>query len=466
MKKRVDFLVIGGGPSGHRAAIQAAKAGRSVVLVERGHTLGGECVHRGTIPSKTLRESAMYLDGLRQRSEGVFDVQMRADTKVASLMRRMKKVREGHETYMGRQAERNGVEHWQGLAAFRSPHEVEVVLRDGGRQCVKADFIVIATGSHPRRPEEVPIDHEIILDSDSILSLIYLPKSLVVLGAGVIACEFASVFASLGVEVTMVDRHERPLGFLDPELTDEFVRAFENRGGRFVPSRKTVAVTTDGYNAFVELEGGEKIQAEKCLCALGRVANVNELNLGGAGLELTESGLITVDDFGRTEVPHIYGVGDVVGPPALAATAVMQGRIAVRHALGLPTSDFPDQVPVGIYTIPEIASVGLTEAQAIQEHGAATVGRARFGEIARGHINGHTDGLLKLVADEQGEKLLGAHIVGEGATELIHVAQMALYAGLPLEAFLDNVFNFPTLAEAYRVAALNLVGQMTFRQTA
>ncbi len=460
------MLVLGAGPAGHKAAIQAAKAGRRVLMIEREAAAGGECVQRGTIPSKTLRETASYLLGLRARSEGVIDLSLPPELKVASLMRRLKSVRASHERYLGAQLERNGIERWRGRARFLSSESVEVRFPEGNSRCVRAEVIVIATGSRPRCPENVPVDHEHVLDSDSILALIYLPESLTVLGGGVIACEFAALFAALGVEVTLVDSNARPLAFLDPELSARFVAAFERMGGRFLPGRKIEAVHRDGPSGVLaRLADGEQLRSEKCLCALGRIANVAELDLAAAGLALTTRGHIPVDANLRTSVAHIYAAGDVVGPPALAATAVEQGRRAMRHALGLPVDEAGVHVPIGIYTIPEIGSVGLGEEQARAKHGGALVGRARFEELARAQINGQTDGLLKLIAAPDG-KLLGAHVIGEGATELVHVAQMALAGGLALDAFVDNVFNFPTLAEAYRVAAIDACAQQAQRAAA
>jgi len=455
----VELLVLGAGPAGHKAAIQAAKAGKRVLIVDRDPSAGGECVQRGTIPSKTLRESANYLVGLRARSEGVIDVSVPAQTKVASLMRRLKAVRASHGSYLNEQLERNQVERLHGRARFLSSEVVEIRSPDRRVRRVRAERIVIATGSRPRQPDNVPVDHEHVLDSDSILALIYLPQSLTVLGAGVIACEFASIFAALGVKVTMVDAGARPLSFLDPELTTCYVSAFERMGGVFVPGKKVERVHWDGAAVVTRLASGEELRAEKCLCAQGRVANVAELGLEAAGLALTPRGHIPVDANLRTVVPNIYAAGDVIGPPALAATAVEQGRRAARHAFGLPTHGANEVVPVGIYTIPEIATVGLSEEQALAKFGSAHVGRSMFGELARALINGQTDGLLKLIADPAG-KLVGAHIVGEAAIELVHVAQMALVGGLTLEAFVDNVFNFPTMAEAYRVAAIDAVAKM------
>ena len=453
-----DVLVLGGGPAGHKAAIQAAKAGRRVLLVDRQAAAGGECVRRGTIPSKTLRETAAYLLGLRARSEGEIDVVLPAQMKVASLMRRLRSVRSSHEQYLAAQLERNAVVVWHGRARFRSNDEVEVRLPDGTSRCVRARLIVIATGSRPRQPANVPVDHENVLDSDSILSLIYLPTSLTVLGSGVIACEFASLFAALGVSVTLVDSAPRPLAFLDPELTEPFVAAFLRQGGRLELAQKLGHVRWDGSEVVTTLEDGRELRSEKCMCALGRVADVNDLDLAAAGLVLSPRGHIPVDENLQTSVPGIYAAGDVVGPPALAATAIEQGRRAMRHGLGLSVNRAGEHVPIGIYTLPEIGCVGLSEAQARTLHGNVLVGRARFHELARAQINGQTEGLLKLIAAPDG-RLLGAQIVGEGATELVHVAQIALAGNLTLESFVDNVFNFPTLAEAYRVAAIDAVAQ-------
>ena len=458
-ERSYDVLVLGAGPAGHKAAIQAAKSGKRVCIVDRDPSAGGECVQRGTIPSKTLRESACYLIGLRARSEGVIDAAVPAQTKVASLMRRLKSVRASHERYLGEQLERNGIERVRGRARFLSPEVVEVRAPDGSARRIRAEVILIATGSRPRHPANVPVDHEHVLDSDSILSLIYLPRSLTVLGTGVIACEFASIFAALGVEVTMVDAGERPLSFLGAELTSRFVAAFERMGGVFLPRKKVERVEWDGSAVVAQLADGETLLSEKLLCAQGRVASVEGLGLEAAGIALTARGHVEVDETLCTAVPHIYAAGDVIGPPALAAAAVEQGRRAIRHALGLANHEAATAVPVGIYTIPEIATVGLTEDQARVEHGAAAVGCARFEELARAHINGQTDGLLQLVADPSG-RLCGAQIVGEAAIELVHVAQMALAGRLGLDAFVDQVFNFPTMAEAYRVAALDALAQM------
>ncbi len=455
-----DVVVIGSGPAGQKAAIQAAKAGKRVAVIERDRQVGGACVHTGTIPSKSLREHA-----LRQRVRRL-DL---SEQPMQSLLDGVGETVAAHDSYMAAQLERNHIALLRGRASFiaagrdesNALHTLGMRRIDGSQTRVSAPVIIVATGSRPRTPPHLAADHEHVLDSDSLLSLVYLPRSMTVLGAGVIACEYASVFAALGTSVTIVDKGPRPLAFLDPELAGAFQRHFErNRGCRFLGGRKLRSVRFDGVAEVVtELEGGEVLRAEKVLCALGREANLRGLCIENAGLRANARGLLDVDAHLRTAVPHVYAVGDVIGPPSLAATAMEQGRRAVRHWLGLPVDAALDVIPTGIYTIPEIASVGLDAAHAAARHGTALVGRAHFAELARGQIAGVADGILLLVADPAGQEVLGAQIAGEGATELIHLAQLAMLGGLRVDALVDHVFNFPTLAEAYRVAALDVVRQ-------
>ncbi len=454
-----DMLVIGSGPAGQKAAVQGVKAGRRVALVEQESGVGGMCVHRGTIPSKTLRESALQLSRLR-RSAGVLDFTLKPGMEVAALMSRLDEVVTAHVAYMGRQMARNGIQIYHGRARFLSDRLVEVLSVDGSTRRLSAETIFVATGSRPRSPAEVPIDHENVLDSDSILSMLYLPESLTVLGGGVIACEYATIFAHLGVQVTLIDRADRPLKFMDAELVDKLIRDLERNGGHFLGERVLRSVEWDGVSKVVtRLSTDEVIASDKMLVALGRAAAVEGLELAAAGLHANARGLLEVDAHCRTAVPHIYAIGDVIGPPSLAATAMEQGRRAACHALGLAPGAAAEMIPIGIYTIPEMASVGLSEEDAAKRFRGTPVlvGRARFEEVARGQISGVQDGLLKLVGDPTGTKLLGVHIVGEGATELIHLGQMALLAGTGIDAFIENIFNFPTLAEAYRVAALDML---------
>ncbi|MCK6446791.1 MAG: Si-specific NAD(P)(+) transhydrogenase [Planctomycetes bacterium] len=455
-----DLVVIGSGPGGQNAAIEGARLGKLVLLVERDTAVGGECVHRGTIPSKTLRESAMA--GVRRAQLGLGDGHETGhQVETSSLMKRQELVTAAHEHYIGNQLDRCGIVVWNGHARFTSPWEIEVTSVDGSTRRALGRVIVVATGSRPRTPPNIPIDHESVLDSDSILSMIYVPQSLVVLGAGVIACEYASIFAALGTRVTLIDKAPRPLAFMEPELTERFCAWFERHGGRYRPGRQAKTVDWDGVATVTTvLDDGEAIESDKLLCALGRVANLRGLDIEAAGLKPTDRGYLKVDQFGRTEVPHVYAVGDVIGPPALAATSMEQGRRAARHAFGFEADALAGTTPIGIYTIPEMACVGLGEAQAKEKHGDVLVGFARFEELARGQINGDRDGLLKLVTTGDGQRVLGAHVIGESASELVHVAQLAMTAGLPASVFVEQIFNFPTLAEAYRVAALDVFAKL------
>lgn len=455
-----DVVVIGSGPAGHKATIQAAKAGKRVLLVERETNVGGACVHRGTIPSKTLRETALAFTAFRRKTGEVFPITVREDLEVASLMTRMEEVVKAHERFMTEQLRRNGATKLHGRARFLDDHTIAVEQVRGSVRRARGEVIIIATGSQPRAPADVPIDHDKILDSDSILSMTWLPRSLTVLGAGVIASEYASIFAALGVKVTMVDKGLRPLAFLDSEIADKFVAAFKRTGGAYLGGRRHVKVAWDGIDSVVTtLDDGTELRSERLLCCLGRISNVDELDLAAAGLAVNERGLLTVDAHCATKVPHIYAVGDVIGPPALASSSMEQGRRAVCHALGLTLGHGSETIPAGIYTIPEMSQVGLTEIEAIKKYGGCLVGRARYEELARGQISAIQDGMLKLVADPGGQRVLGVQIVGEGACELIHVGQMALIGGSDVDSFVDNIFNFPTLAEAYRVAALDIVKQ-------
>ena len=361
------------------------------------------------------------------RRRGAFEQQPSLDgAPMDRLLRRLDSVVSAHNSFMSNQLARNGVRVLHGRASFRDPHTLTVSTISGGVEVIPADLIVIATGSRPRQPPDIDIDHQHVLDSDSILSMTWLPSSLIVLGSGVVAAEYASIFATLGVRVTMVDKWATPVGFMDPDLVQGFLDAFEAAGGKFLGGTAIDTVRWDGIaEVHVNLADGTTVRADRALCALGRVANTQGLRLDQAGLELNERQLLDVDAHCRTAVPHIYAVGDVAGWPALASSAMEQGRRAMRHALGLSTGRGQDLLPVGIYTIPEMSSVGLTEAQAIKKYGGALVGRANFDEIGRGQIAG-ISGVLKLIAEPTGRLPVGVHILGEGAAELVHVGQMAM----------------------------------------
>ena len=447
-----DVLVIGSGPAGQKAAVQAAKAGKRVAMIERDKHVGGACVHTGTIPSKALRQHA-----LRQRVH-------RVDLSAAPLKYLLDGVGEtiaAHNAYMAAQLERNHVTLLRGRASFVGAHELRVARVDGSSSTLSAPIIIIASGSRPRAPARLRIDHSHVLDSDSILSLAYLPRSLLVIGGGVVACEYASMFAALGCKVTQADQLERPLAFLDPELAAFYVDELRRNGGEYLPAAETVDACFDGVSqVLTQFKDGRTISADKVLVALGRRASVDGLNLEAAGIRLTDKGHVRVDENLETTARGVYAAGDVIGPPALASVSMEQGRRAASHALGLLVpSDPVSRLPAGVYTIPEIATVGLDEHGARRHFGGALVGRARFEEVARGQIDGAQRGLLKLIADPAGRRVVGVQIAGDGATELVHIGQLGLAAEMEVDAYVENVFNFPTMAEAYRIAALDIVKQ-------
>ncbi len=457
--KSYDVVIIGSGPSGQKAAIQAAKVGKRVGLIEKTREMGGACVHRGTIPSKTLRENALRVKNMRMNA-AIANFQLAEDLELATLINRLEDVLNAHDIYMRKQLERNGIDLLHGRAKFISNTELEITKLRGEAENIEAEYFVIATGSFPRKPANVPVDHEHVFDSDSILSMLYLPKSLTVLGGGVIASEYASIFQALGVKVTMLDKYPTPLGFLDSDLTSRFQNEFENMGGTWLGGKVIRKIYWNDLDSVVTIcEDGTEIKSDKLLCAAGRMANVADLHIENAGLTLNERGLISVDQDLRTSVPNIFAAGDVIGPPSLASASMEQGRRAICNALEIPTGQLSKVIPSGIYSIPELSAVGLSEAQAQKEHEEIIVGKADFEEIARGQISGIQEGMLKLICDREGKKILGVSIVGEGATELVHIGQMAIISNCEVDSFVDNIFNFPTLAEAYRVAALDVIGK-------
>lgn len=458
MSYSYDYVIIGSGPGGHEAAVTAVNNGQSVALIEKEREIGGACLHQGTIPSKTLRETALNLSRFMKSANG-FDFSLKENVQVESLMNRKVQVRKAHVKFMKDQLE--GVSRYRGKASFLSPHEIKISGIRGEEEVISGKFIVIATGSRPRQPENIPIDHEHILDSDSILSMIYLPASLTILGGGVIACEYATIFSILGVKVTIIDTADRPLRFLDPEITDKFIHSIEQQECTYLGNQTIESVAWDGISETVtKLTSGREIRSQKMFVALGRLANVEILNPTAVGVQLTGRKQIVVNEFYQTNIPHIYAVGDVIGFPALASTSMEQGRRAICHTLNKAMGVSFENVPMGIYTIPEISCIGLPETDAREKYGDDIfIGMANFDEIARGQISGIQDGLMKIICAPDGQTILGVHIIGEGSTELIHVAQMGIIAGLKLDTFIENVMNFPTLAEAYRVAAIHISNQ-------
>lgn len=456
----VAYLIIGSGPGGEAAANLAAQHGKSVIVVEKDRVLGGACVHQGTIPSKTLRESALNLSNFL-RSNNILEYTHKENVTVESLMQRKNEVQRAYVEKISQSFEKNKVHVIRGRASFMDEKTLHVLHTDGSEQILSFEKLLIATGSRPRDPEHIPIDHENILDSDSILSMIYLPKSLTILGGGVIACEYACIFTQLGVEVSMVDTKERPLNFLDPQLSEAFRRHFESSGGIYIGKQSIERVHWDGISKVITvLQDGTTLASDKMLVAMGRVANTDILKTEQACIKLNQRGNIVVDENYRSSTKNIYAVGDVIGFPSLASTATEQGRRAVSHALGLEAGKPFENIPVGIYTIPEISTVGLTEEQAVERYGRACVGIAYLKDVARGKISGVESGLLKLVSDGDKKRLLGVHIFGEGASDLVHVGLMALLNQDHVEIFVKNIFNFPTMGEAYRLAAMDLLSAL------
>ncbi|MGR8920197.1 MAG: Si-specific NAD(P)(+) transhydrogenase [Gammaproteobacteria bacterium] len=454
---KYDFVVIGSGPAGQRAAIQAAKLGRSVALVERSFSIGGACVHTGTIPSKTLREAVLYLSGWRQR--GFYGRSYRVKERITAddLIQRLDiTVRHEIEVLMHK-LHRNFVDTIAGEATFETPHSLRVETEQGEVRRVEADKILIATGSRPVQPPNVPFDAPNVVDSDHILEMKQLPRTLVVVGAGVIGVEYASILSALDIEVTLVDGRREVLGFLDREVVDEFTHHLRDRGVSLRLGETVDAVEViDDQRLVVKLASGKRVRANMALFASGRQSNTDLLNLGAAGLETDERGRLVVDEHFRTAVDHIYAAGDVIGFPALASTSMEQGRKAGGHAFDSPVRQAHGELfPFGIYAVPEMSVVGKTEEELRDAGVPYESGIARFRETSRGQILGLREGLLKILVHLEDQRLLGVHIVGEGATELIHIGQAVIAHDGKLDFLVDAVFNYPTLAETYKIAALD-----------
>lgn len=451
----LDFLVVGSGPAGQRAAIQAAKLGRRVALVDRAGWIGGVTVHTGTIPSKTLRETILYLTGWRQRSIYGPEYRLQQAITAGDLTRRLEITLRREVEVILDQLHRNGVEVLRGEASFMDPNRLRIVDDDGIAREVRAARILLATGTRPRRPDTIPFNGRTIFDTDEILRLGRIPRTIVVYGAGVIGVEYASMFAALGLKVTLVNDSERILPFVDREILAELLRSLGRNGFRLHLGRRLESVREQGDTVRVRFADGTGIETEMFLCAAGRAGCTEALHLENAGLTANERGLLVVNGHFQTAVPHIYAAGDVIGFPSLASTSMEQGRLAARHACGQPHNAAPTFFPYGIYSVPEISMIGKTGQELDREGVAYEAGIARLRESARGQILGYEEGLLKLLVARDDHRLLGVHIVGEGATELIHVGQAIMALGGTLEYFVDNVFNYPTLAEVYKIAALD-----------
>lgn len=452
---KADLVVIGSGPSGQKAAIQGAKLGKKVVVVEKDPAPGGACVYSGTIPSKTLREAIVNLTDFNNRSFYGQDMPIREVT-IQDLNYRLHKVIEDEKNMVLRQFKKNDITLVQGIARFETPHQL-IVMDDEYRikYQITTERTIVATGSKPRNPLDIPFDNETIVDSTRLLALNRVPKTLIVLGGGIIGSEYASFFAALGCQVTIVDKRDHILPVLDAEIGMHLQNALTDIGMKFLPNKEPEKIVKENGQARVIFKDGSSIEGEVVLYALGRTANVDSLHLKNIGIELDSKGYIPVNALFQTVIPSIYAVGDVIGGPSLGSTSMEQGRLAARHAFGAQTHYFPNIYPMGIYSIPEISTCGHTE-EALKELGFRyEVGRAYYHEIARGHIDGSSTGLFKILFHADTLEILGCHVIGRGATEVIHIGQIAMNFNARVDFFVDQIFNYPTYAEGYRVAALN-----------
>ncbi|WP_156746136.1 Si-specific NAD(P)(+) transhydrogenase [Mycobacterium sp. 1423905.2] len=459
--REYDLVVIGSGPGGQKAAIAAAKLGKSVAIVERGRMVGGVCVNTGTIPSKTLREAVVYLTGMSQRE--LYGASYRVKDKItpADLLARTQHVIGKQVDVVRSQLMRNRIDLVLGHGRFVDPHTV-LVEEDaqGERVTLSGDYIVIATGTKPVRPSGVEFDERRVLDSDGILDLRSLPASMVVVGAGVIGIEYASMFAALGTKVTVVEKRETMLDFCDPEIVEALKFHLRDLAVTFRFGEEVTAVDVGAAGTVTTLASGKQIPAETVMYSAGREGQTATLGLENAGLETDHRGRIFVDDQFQTKVDHIYAVGDVIGFPALAATSMDQGRLAAYHAFGEPTEGMTALQPIGIYSIPEVSYVGATEVELTKDSIPYEVGVARYRELARGQIAGDSYGMLKLLVSTRDRTLLGVHIFGTHATEMVHIGQAVMGCGGTVDYLVDAVFNYPTFSEAYKVAALDVTNKM------
>ena len=459
----VDLIIIGSGPAGQKAAIQGAKLGKKVLVVEKDPLPGGACLYSGTIPSKTLREAIMDLTRFFERSfygkdhplTEVFDVS------INDLNFRLQKVVEEERNMVIRQFKKNNIRLVQGNAQFENPQTI-LVTDDASnvRYTLKAEFIIIATGSKPRNPIHVPFDNEVILDSTRLLAIGTLPKKLIVLGGGIIGSEYASFFAAMGTEVIVIDKKEHILPMLDSEIGIHLQTALTDIGLKFLGCKEPEKIERIGNKAVVKFKDGTSVEGDALLYALGRVANVTTLHIENANIAINEKGYIPVNALFQTVTPNVYAVGDVIGGPCLASTSMEQGRLAARHAFGEETHYFPNFYPIGIYTIPEISSCGYTEDDLKEKGFHYEVGRAYYYEIARSHISGAHTGLFKILFHAETLEILGVHIIGRSATEMIHIGQVAMSFNAHIDYFINQVFNYPTYAEGYRIAALNGINKI------
>ncbi len=457
-----DFIVIGSGPAGRRAAIQAAKLGRSVLVVDKGRRVGGVSVHTGTIPSKTLRETVLNLTGWRERGFYGRAYRVKKDIEAKDLMARLHMTLDHEVDVLEHQFARNSVTTLRGMAKFLEPHRVEITLDSGDVRVLTGERFLVAVGTRPYRPPDVPFNGHSVVDSDEIVDIARLPRSLTVVGGGVIGVEYATIFSALDVNVALVEGRPNLLEFIDEELIEDFTHQLRDRGMALRLGCKVARIEFENDWPVTILENGRRLRSEMLLYAAGRVGATDALNLDSCGLTADNRGRLKVDPVTfQTEVPHIYAAGDAIGFPSLASTSMEQGRIAACHAFNMPMPPAPEFFPYGIYSVPEISTVGMSEQEVRKRNIPYECGIARFRETSSGHIMGLNAGLLKMLFALDTRRLLGVHIVGEGATELVHIGQAVLNLQGTLDYFIENTFNYPTLAEAYKIAALDAWNRMT-----
>jgi len=461
-ENKYELVVIGSGPGGRSAAIQAAKLGRRVLVIEKGQDIGGVSVHTGTIPSKTMRETVLNLSGMREREFYGLGYRVKEDITAQDILERVNKTLAHEVEIQEVQLNRNQVDTLFGKAHFLDKHHLAIVKEEGEDVIVRADKVVIAVGTKPYRPDAMPFNGSTVLDSDELLTIKKLPSSLAVVGAGVIGLEYATIFSALDIAVTLIDPRTKILDFVDREIMQYMVNQLRDKGVTFRLGHKVESITYDERSGrqFCELDSGRLVKAEMVLFAAGRIGSTASLGLDNCGLEVDGRGRLAVDENFRTSVDNIYAVGDVIGFPSLASTSLEQGRVAICRAYGAPMGGTSEYFPYGIYSVPEISMVGMTEEDVQLRKIPYEVGVARFRETARGQIMGLTSGLLKCIFSIKTKRLLGVHIVGEGATELVHIGQAVMAHKGKLSFFLDNTFNYPTLAEAYKIAALDAWNRM------
>jgi NAD(P) transhydrogenase len=454
-----DLVVVGSGPAGERGAEQASQFGKRVALVERAEYLGGAGINTGTVPSKSLRETALFFSGLKQRDLNGIDYSLRGGVSVREFMHREHIVVSSERRLVDRNIEKHGIRRFHGQARLKDAHSV-TVANSHGEQELKSDFILIATGSSPFRPADIRFDGRLIHDSDTILHMTRMPKRMVVLGGGVIGVEYASIFAALDVEVVLVEAKDRILSFVDNEIAQRLVHQLESSGITFMLNEKMKSVQAADRHVTMDLEKAGPQEFDIALIAGGRQSNVQGLGLEDVGVRLADRGLILVDDTYRTNIPSIYAAGDVIGFPALAATSMEQARVAMFHAFGKAGDvRLPPVLPFAVYAIPEISMVGKTEDECRSKGIPYSVGRGYYEDNARGQIIGDMSGMIKLVFSPTDGKLLGAHIIGEQAAELIHIGLQVMMVNGAVSEFVETVYNYPTLSDLYKTAALDGLSQ-------